>query len=330
MYGVYGVKFPVYPELKIPLPSYKEMAKELDDFKPDLIHLATPIVIGMCGLKYAKDNGIPFVASYHTNLSQYLKYYKFKILESILWKYFNWIHNQCEANYCPSKATLQLLRRKGIRNLEIWDRGVDCTEFSPNYRNECLRKKLAGDKKLILLYVGRLAHEKNLDVLINTMKRINKQLKDVCLVMTGDGPAREELQEISPENVVFTGYKSGLELSEIYASADIFVFPSTTETFGNVVLEAMASGLPVVAPMAGGIKDNLINGYNGIACKPKNAGDMTRAVVRLAEDRSYRQLLAVQARKYAQQKSWKGVFDKLIDSYQRVVYKSCERKSDIV
>ncbi|MCL0033115.1 glycosyltransferase family 1 protein [Peptococcaceae bacterium] len=321
VYPVFGISFPIYPELKIPLPGYGEISKVLDEFEPDLIHLVTPFVIGLCGLKYAKDNDILLVASYHTNLSQYLKYYKFKILDSLLWKYFNWIHNQCEVNYCPSTATLQLLRRKGIKNLEIWDRGVDCAEFSPEYRNEELRKELIGSKEVMLLYVGRLAYEKDLDVLMNAMKRINNNLGNVCLVMTGDGPARDDLEDNAPGNVIFTGYKKGKELSEIYANADIFVFPSTTETFGNVILEAMASGLPVVAPMVGGVKDNLVHGYNGIACKPRNAKDMAGAVIRLARDVSYRRKLASQAREYALKKSWDEVFDRLFNSYQQVLEK---------
>lgn len=319
LHPVAGVDFPVYPELKIPLPNYGEIAKKLKQFQPDLIHLVTPFVIGLCGLKYAKDQQIPLVASYHTNIPQYLKYYNSRLFNRILWHFLRWVHNQCQVNYCPSQDTLKLLNNRGIRHLEIWDRGIDCTEFNPRYRNEQLRNHLAKGKETLLLYVGRLAQEKDLDILMKAMQRLRWQTDNVQLVLVGDGPMAPSLKKNAPDNVTFTGYKHGRELAEIYASGDIFVFPSTTETFGNVVLEAMASGLPVIAALAGGVKENLINDYNGLGCKPRNSGDMTNAIIKLIKDKTYRQQLSGQAREYALTKSWDAVFNQLLNSYQKAM-----------
>ncbi|MGV8145329.1 MAG: glycosyltransferase family 4 protein [Alkaliphilus sp.] len=319
LHKVFGVNLPAYPELKIPIPNHIKISRIMDEFKPDIIHLASPFVMGLSGLKYAKDCNIPLVASYHTNISQYLKYYKLEVLDDLLWQFIRYIHNQCLVNYSPSKDTLNLLNMKGVKNLEIWDRGIDCKEYSPSFKDEDLKHELLDGRKKLLLYVGRIAHEKNLDILMKAIHLVNWQRNDVQLVLAGDGPLANELKANAPDNVTFVGYKHSTELVKMYASADMFVFPSTTETFGNVVLEAMASGLPVIAPSSGGIKDNLIDNYNGISCQPLCATDMANAIYRLSNDENYRLLLSKQARLYAMNKSWDEVFNRLLYSYQKVL-----------
>ncbi|MFW6022059.1 MAG: glycosyltransferase family 4 protein [Halanaerobiaceae bacterium] len=312
--------FFLYPELKFSIPNYFKFKKELIDFQPDLIHLVTPFNIGLSGLYYAKRNDIPFVASYHTNFDQYLDYYNINFLKDTAWKYLKWFHNQALCNYCPSKVTLSELYQKGFKNLDIWGRGINTELFSPEYRSYKLRKEYNLQGKIVILYVGRLAKEKNLLLLKQSFLKLNEKYRDrIALVITGDGPESKEFKNSNCKNIVFTGYKTGYELSEIYASADIFAFPSVTETYGNVIIEAMASGLPVVAVMKGGIKENLLDGYNGIACYQNDVGEFTECLEKIIVDSDLRRELAKRARRHSLSKTWDEVFEKLINSYQNVL-----------
>jgi len=325
LYFSQGFKFLVYPECKIALPNFSELCIRLDLFKPDVLHLATEFSMGLCGLKYASRARIPVVGSYHTNLPQYLSYYGFSFLSVWVWKYLCWFHNQCLKNYCPSKETLKLLSTKGVRNLDIWGRGVDTALFSPLKRKPSFKVQVGAEDKTVLLYVGRLAPEKDLDILINAFRILNKYHRGIHLVITGEGPLSASLKREAPPGVTFTGYLHGEELAEAYASSDIFVFPSTTETYGNVILEAMASGLPVVASYSGGVKENLINFYNGLACRPQSCTDMVMAATALIEHEYLRKNLAAQARAHALTMSWDSVINKLIDGYAEVVAKNCRK-----
>jgi len=309
---------PFYPECKIALPSYPVVREILDSFKPDLVHLVTEFSLGLCGLKYAKDHRLPAVASYTTNFPQYLAYYKVGFLKNWAWRYLRWFHNQCRLNYCPSPAIQSLLMKKGFHNLTVWGRGIDTGLFSPDKKSEFL-KKLAPGKNLFFLYVGRLAPEKDLDVLFNAWRTVSGRLPGAQLVITGDGPLAGELKEKNVDGVVFTGYRHGEELSTIYASSDIFVFPSTTETFGNVVLEAMAAGLPVVGPAAGGVKNLLVDGHNGLACRPRNHHDMAAAMLKLARHDELRAQIGSRARQYAIERSWENLLRSLVESYRAVI-----------
>ncbi len=312
--------FFLYPELKFSIPNYMKVKRKLSEFQPDLIHLVTPFNIGIAGLFYAKRNSVPVVASYHTNFDQYLEYYNINFLEGTAWKYLKWFHNQALCNYCPSQDTLQHLRKMGFQNLDIWGRGIDAGLFSPEHRDISFRKKYGLEKRIVFLYVGRLAKEKNISLLIDSYRAISKKYKDrVALVITGDGPQTNELKKIQDSTIIFTGYKTGQELSRIYASADIFAFPSVTETYGNVIIEAMSSGLPVVAVMAGGIKENLIDGYNGIACFKNDKNEFIKKMETLIINQNLRKRLAIKARKHALEQSWDGVFNHLLNSYQNVI-----------
>jgi glycosyltransferase involved in cell wall biosynthesis len=170
------VRFPsfnflLYPESKISIPLYAEIRKELNHFKPDIIHVATPFGIGLCGLKYANAEKIPMVSSYHTNYSQYLEYFNLKLFEQISWKYLKWFHKQSRINYCPSYSAISLLKGKGIENLELWSRGINTVAFSPVYRDIEFRRKLNCADKIVFLYVGRISPEKDIDILLSTAKK---------------------------------------------------------------------------------------------------------------------------------------------------------------
>lgn len=322
-----GFSLPIYQECKVALPNYPGICKQLEQFKPDIVHLVTEFSMGLCGLKYASSARIPIVSSYHTNIPQYLSYYKLSFLSPWAWKYMRWFHNQCLKNYCPSESTMKMLEQKGIKNLDIWGRGIDTGLFNPSKRDQHFKYKLGAENKTILLYVGRLAPEKDLDILMGAMSILNEHNHDIHLVITGDGPLASSLIREAPSNVTFTGFLHGEKLAQAYASSDIFVFPSTTETYGNVILEAMASGLPVVAACAGGVKENLINRYNGLACRPRNIRDMVTAVNLLKENRQLRKNLAAQARTYALKRPWDNVFNKIIDGYFQIVAQSTRKSA---
>ena len=318
-----GVKFVLYPEMKIVLPRYLKIKHVLDTFKPDLIHVATPFAMGLMGIKYARARQLPLISSYHTNFDQYLNYYHLPLLVRPVNKYVKWFHSFSQLNFCPSHETLLQLQELGIRNLEVCPNGVDQAFFSPDFRNAQTRQSLfAGEERPILLYVGRIAPEKGLDVLIKAVQTLNAEGASFKLILVGDGPSREKLESMGIDNVLFLGYKSGRELQEIYASADLFVFPSATETFGNVILEAMCSGLPVVAARAGGVKDNVIDRYNGITFQPGDHLDMARAINMLLLDKTMHSQFVSNAVEYAMTKTWEGIFDQFFGRLQNLLPKS--------
>ena len=326
-----ALNLPAYPESKISLPDYPHISKELDSFRPELIHVTTPFSIGLCGLKYAKSRKIPLVSSYHTNYSQYLGYFKLKFLEEASWNYLKWFHSQCQKNYCPSRNTMNMLKIRGIQNLEIWSRGINTKAFSPAFRNDILRKNLGIADKLVFLYAGRISPEKDIDILPEVIRRLSLKYSDhIHFLFAGDGPYLGTMKELSLPNTTFLGFVQGQELSRLYASSDIFIFPSSTETFGNVILEAMASGLPVIGCNDGGVSDNLFGGFNGMVCKLRNEDDFYNACVKLAEDREYARRLSRNALMHTLDMSWDKIFEKLINSYAQIINEASEQNNDML
>ncbi len=323
-----SVSFPLYPECRLSIPFYSNICSLADKFNPDVVHLVTPLGIGTAGLRYARERGIPVVASYHTNFNVYLKYYNLEYMENLIWNYFRWFHGFSGMNFCPSTDTLEILRANGVGNLKIWPRGIDTEIFSPCHRNKRLREELGLEERLAFLYVGRLAAEKDLDILVESIKKV------ICayggkarFVIAGDGPYASFMKNALPEDTVFTGYVKGRELSELYASCDVFLFPSSTETFGNVVLEAMASGLPVIAANSGGVKDSVKNGFNGLLCEPRNAESFFAAAGACIENHELLDRMSRSAREHTLSKSWDGVFGQLVSDYREALeqhYKSIE------
>ena len=312
--------FVFYPELKISLPNYLKVKKVIENLDVDLIHLVTPFNIGLLGLYYAKQNDIPLTASYHTNFDQYLDYYNINFIENLAWKYLRWFHNYAAINFCPSQVTLEELKERNFRNLDIWGRGIDTDLFSPDHRSKKFIEENALSEKISILYVGRAAKEKNISLILESLKKLNKKYKNkIELIITGDGPELDYLKKSAPENVIFTGFKKGLELSKIYASADIFAFSSLTETYGNVIIEAMASGLPVVAVYAGGVKENLIDKYNGLKCENDDVDEFASKLEKLILDDNFRKALSHNARNYSLDKTWQSVLEKFVNKLYEVI-----------
>ncbi|TEB14882.1 GDP-mannose-dependent alpha-mannosyltransferase [Pelotomaculum sp. FP] len=313
IYRIHGMKFFLYPECRVSIPNYYYIKKILNRFKPDLIHDSTQFSIGLCGLLYARKNSIPITTVYHTNFSDYLAYYRLRLIDRVMWRYFTWFHNQCDINFCPSLYTRDELLQRGMKNLELWVRGVDTDFFSPKYKGILSVPYYHIHGKTILLYVGRVAAEKNIGVLMHAMEIINAKFHNkVHLFIVGDGPMLKQIERCMPGNVTCTGFLTGLKLAKMYANADIFVFPSTSETFGNVVLEAMSSGIPVVGAFSGGVQDSLIDGENGISCTPGDPASLADGVIRLLRNREQLKMLGKQARAHALEMSLETGFEQLI------------------
>lgn len=319
----YSIKFFMYPENRVAFPNSFRISSTLSTFQPDIIHIMTEFNMGMAGLNYGKKHGIPTVTNYTTNFPQYADYYKINILKESIWNYLKWFHSQSEITLCPSIITQTLLHSHGIYNTKIFSRGIDYKSFHPLKRSNQLRKKLGIMSKIAFLYVGRVSAEKDLDILCSSYHEIDKRYhENVVLIITGDGPYLEKCKQIFPANTIFTGFLKGKELAEIYASCDIFVCPSSTETFGNVVLEAMASGLPVIGADAGGVGEIIWHGVTGLKFRERDAKELAKCMKDLVEDIDFRDHLKENGREFAENRSWENIFDGLNDTYHEILEKT--------
>ncbi|WP_066320255.1 glycosyltransferase family 1 protein [Bacillus sp. FJAT-29814] len=322
-----SLPFFLYPECRLAVPNLLEIKSIVEDFSPDLIHVATPFSIGLCGVYLAKKCNIPLVGSYHTNFDRYLQYYGMPYLSKIVWKYMHWFHRPFEKIFVPSIDTYQQLKQHGFTNLEIFPRGVDCKLFHPDYDTVAVKSLYRSQGKHLLTYVGRLAPEKDPETLLAVAKSMPAELNEkIQWLIIGDGPLREKLEAQAPTNVIFTGYLNGKSLAQAYSASDLFVFPSSTETFGNVVLEALASGIPVIGANSGGVKNIIKSGENGILCTPGNVEEFTKAIIHLINNSSIRKQMGMAGRNYALTQSWNRIFENLIWQYTEVIEEQNERK----
>lgn len=315
-----SLPFFLYPECRLAFPNFIQIKSEIERFSPDLIHVATPFTVGLSGVYYAKKFNIPMVGSYHTDFSDYLHFYDLEFLSKPLWKYMKWFHSPFQKLFVPSIDTLEKLNIRGFSNLEIWPRGVDCQLYHPNYVKENVRNRYGISKKFILSFAGRLAPEKDLHTLMKIANSLPSEINEqVHWLIAGDGPLLDELKISSPPNMTFTGFLKGEGLAEVYSASDLFVFPSPTETFGNVVLEALASGTPVIGANAGGVKNIISTGVTGHLCESGNAEDFIQRIVQLLSNDHLRAQMAINARKYALTQKWDQIFENLINHYSTVI-----------
>jgi len=313
---VKSIPFPMYTAYRISFPVLTDIDGYLDDFQPDLIHVISPTALCHYGLKYARKNEIPAVGSYHTHFVSYLKYYGFEQLESLGWKYLAWFYNQCKETYVPSVSVRKALQAHDIGNVQVLPHGIDTDRFSPEFRSNRIRRYLEVDEnKPVLLFVGRLVKEKDLADLIEVIKLLEQHGYRFKMVFVGDGPMREDLERQLP-NAHFTGTLTGNELAQWYASSDLFVFPSTTETFGLVVQEAFASGIPVIGVREGGVKNLIQEGINGYISEPNNPPEFADKVQQLIENSDERRRLGQNARALVKQHTWSKVNQQLLERYQ--------------
>ncbi|WP_066250159.1 glycosyltransferase family 4 protein [Neobacillus drentensis] len=317
---VKSLSFFLYPDCRLAFPNLSRIKSELEEFSPDIIHVATPFNMGLCGVYLAKKLTIPLVGSYHTDFDHYLKFYDLRFFSKILWKYMNWFHKPFKKLFVPSNETLNQLKCQGFVNLEVWPGGVDCQLFHPYYEKQVIREQWGISKKYLLTYVGRLAPEKDLKTLLAVAKALPAEInEEVQWFVIGDGPQREELQIEAPANMTLTGYLTGEQLAEIYSASDLFVFPSPTETFGNVVIEALASGTTAITANSGGVKNIIKAGVTGYLCETGNVMEFTNAILKLLENDDLRKQLGIEGRNYALTQSWDKIFSHLLWHYRAVI-----------
>lgn len=311
-----SVSIPGRAEYRITVSFPKEARIELEHFNPDIIHIATPDLLGYKALRWAKRRGIIVVASYHTHFTSYLKYYRIQFLETLGWKYFRWFYSHCVQIYVPTPSMINTLKESGIEgDLRIWSRGVDSAFFSPSKRDEKWRAE-HGIKKndIVVTFVSRLVWEKNLKIFAETVQSVSAQNPNLKSIVVGDGPAMEELRDSLPD-AVYTGFLTGEELAKAYACSDIFFFPSDTEAFGNVTLEAMASGLPCIVADAVGSKSLVDHGENGYLIPVTDHDKFISALTELAESSELRLKMGESSRQKSKQYSWDHINQKLLSYY---------------
>lgn len=317
--GVPAMPLPLYPELKLALPR-PAVSEALDRFGPDVVHVVNPAVLGLGGIWLARSRGLPLVASYHTHLPKYLEHYGMGMLEPLLWELLKAAHNQAQLNLCTSTAMVAELAAKGIQHTALWQRGVDTDLFRPELASEAMRQRLHGghdDTGHLLLYIGRLSAEKQ----IERIRPVLEAMPQTRLALVGDGPHRLQLERhFEGTATTFVGYLAGEELASAYASGDAFLFPSSTETLGLVLLEAMAAGCPVVGANRGGIPDIVSDGVNGCLYDPAEPASLTTAVQRLLGDPAARRELRLAAREEAERWGWSGATAQLQGYYRQVLH----------
>ena len=316
-----SIPFLLYPECRLAIPNPSSIKQILDDFKPTLIHVATPFNLGLYGLHYGKKRNIPIVASYHTHFDDYLDYYHLAFLKKFVRRFMTWFHSSAQKVYVPSLSTKERLIRQNIHhNIEIWGRGVNCSFYSPAKRTNKIRERFQITERNIILYVGRIAPEKDIDIVLETYQALPEELRnDTHLLIVGDGPLHKKLSEKESERMTFAGFMEGEELAEVYASCDMFLFPSSTETFGNVVIEALASGLPVIGARAGGVQHLIEHGETGYLCESRQVDEFIGRTSALLQDKQLRIRLGQQARRYALTLSWDRIFEQLVFSFREVI-----------
>ena len=315
-----SISAPGRPEYRIALGFPRKLRAMLAQFDPDLVHVATPDLLGRQAQKWALKRGIPVVSSYHTHFSSYLRYYGLEVMEGFLWQHLRRFYKRCRHVYVPSLSVEAVLHAHGItKGLRLWERGVNMDRFNPERRSDVWRARygIAPDE-VVVSFVGRLVWEKGLHIYADVIEGLEKRGIPHRSVVVGSGPAEAELQA-RLTRTVFTGHLGGLTLAQAYASSDVFVFPSETETFGNVTLEAMASGLPTVCARATGSMELVEHERSGFLLAPDDSSAFFAATSRLVQDAALRQQMGRAALQLAHHYSWPAVLDRLVGYYDEVL-----------
>lgn len=302
---------PRYRDVRVGLPA-PALGRLLREWRPDVVHLASPAAIGAHGAFLAHKLGIPSIAVYQTDLAGFASRYGLRSTERLLWHWLCRIHAVVGRTLAPSRHAVAELERRGVRRVARWARGVDLERFRPDRRDAGLRSRLAPRGELVVGYVGRLAHEKQVELLVGLDRE-----PGVRLVVVGDGPQRAALARRMPD-ATFLGFQGGTRLAEVFASLDVFVHTGAHETFCQAAQEALASGLPVVAPAAGGLLDLVDHGRNGLLFTPDDAASLRSAVRGLAGEPTRREQLAAAARPSVVGRSWPVICTELERHYEQV------------
>lgn len=308
-----SVAFPGFMQVRVCTTPQISLEWTLADFKPDVVHLASPINVGYRAALAARELGIPSVAVFQTDVPQYARRYGIPALEAYLWQRVRWTHQAATLNLVPSSVSRAQLDSLGVSDLRIWGRGVDATLFHPAKRSDALRATWAPDGQRIVGYLGRLAPEKQVEDL-----HVLAGLPGTRVVIVGDGPSREPLQQRLPD-AVFTGTLKGEELARAVAGFDVFVTPGELETFGQTIQEAMASGVPVVAPAAGGPLDLVDPSRTGWLYEPGDLLGLRDHVRDLVGDDGKRTAMGRAAREATAPRTWTGICTQLVGHYEEAI-----------
>lgn len=309
--GSFG--FPGYDELRIALPK-KALEYELNNIKPDVVHVAAPAVLGAWALRAARKLDLPTVSIYQTDLAGFARQYRLGATSPAVWKYIAAIHNKSDLTLAPSTSAVWDLRQHGVEKVVRWMRGVDNVKFNPRHRNNFLRNRFGAPEKIIVGFIGRLAREKQVERLAEVAT-----MKNVSVVIVGDGPCREKLERLMPD-AHFTGFATGNELSQLYASLDVFAHTGVDETFCQSVQEALASGVPVIAPAVGGPLDLVQHGLNGFLWSPHRNDTLFESVNEIVINRAVRESCANNARSTVEHRTWDSVMGELVGHYRSVIF----------
>jgi glycosyltransferase involved in cell wall biosynthesis len=318
-----GMPIPWYPELRMTPPS-PTVFREMQAFQPDIAHFFQPITVGIPGLLIAKQMNVPTLTSFHLDMAQMAMHHSFGPIKlSFLRPITNYltkmVFNWADYSLAPSRAIQREMLELGIRDVGLWKRGVDAQRFNPTYRSDAMRQRLSDGHpdETILLYVGRLSHEKH----VHKLRPLLDAVPGVRLALVGDGPYRPELEKLfAGTPTKFMGYLHGEDLSQAYASADVFTFPSALETFGLVVVEAMAAGLPVVASQVGGIPDVVQEGHTGYTFPIGDVDGLIAGVQEIVRDPAKLTQMGRAARAYAETQTWDHMMDEVIEIYERLIF----------
>jgi glycosyltransferase involved in cell wall biosynthesis len=319
---VAGPPIPWYPERRMTAPSLT-VYRTLQAFQPDIAHFFHPVTIGLPGLLMVKHLNIPTLISFHLDFARLAQHFKYGpihlgFLTPGINRLTRYVFNRADFTLAPSKQIQQEMHELGIREVGLWQRGVDAEAFHPKHCNDAMRHRLSDGHPddILLLYVGRLSQEKRLQ----DLRAVLDVMPQTRLAFVGDGPYRKPLEQIfAGTRTIFTGYLRGQDLAEAYASADNFTFPSSLETFGLVVVEAMAAGLPIVASRVGGIPDVIAEGVNGYTFAIGDIEGLIAGVRQIAISRERMQQMGQNARAFAETQTWGHMMDEVIAHYQRII-----------
>ncbi len=315
---VQGLPIPRYPELKFGLPARGLLVRRWRRNRPDVVHIATEGPLGLTALWAAQRLGIPLSSSFHTNFHEYGKHYSIGFLGSIGLAYMRSIHNRCAVTMVPSDDVREALTAQGFERVTVLARGVDTDLFDPAKRSDELRRTWGvGPDDLLVTYVGRVAGEKNIPLTIKAFEAIKQRAPQAKLLIVGDGPVRAKLEAQHPE-YIFAGMQRGEDLAVHYASGDLFLFPSITETFGNVITEAMASGLAVVAFDYAAARMHIVHDENGVKAPFDDSDAFIDAAVALGGDRPRIERLRAAARQTTLGLTWDAIIHGFLDTLQQI------------
>ncbi len=301
-------------KMAFPLFSKVRMRRKLQEFQPDVIHIATPSMLGEFALKYANQHHIPVLTIYHTHFTSYVEYYLkssprlANFVRSRVIATQKSFYNRCDRVYIPSEEMRSELTSYGVipTRLHLWQRGIDTTLFSPAKKDRAEMRKLTGNDFPVILFASRLVWEKNLETLCRIYQACQETQLEHNFLIAGDGAAMEECQRRMPK-AIFTGKVDHERLSMLYASSDVFVFPSISESYGNVVIEAMASGLPCVIADGGGSRNFVQQSENGFLCSPNDAADYLNRITTLLKDKNLYQQFVAAGLQYSKSFSWEDL-----------------------